>query len=940
MTKKITAKTPEIKLLAFEYQDKNWSIFPLTPGEKTPLAKALPGGSQNATIENPLTEEDIERIWTKFPEANIGVHTGEPSQIAVIDIDVAKNDDEIEAGKRTPAQAELLVDQLISLGGETLVHRTPSGGYHLIYHFTPLCQNVGRKINAFKHLPNVHEVPVTSDLTVDLSNIDVLAGNGYIVLPPSAIKKGNKESFYEVVSDSFAGVADFPEDLLRYINRRDKVAKTYFEMKDGLAKPITSDNAKEKKLEAIWELDGKKKLHVKLQRFMGAGAGDRHDALLKTCGTIFAMLPYSEWKNATEYVNMVIETFSPPYFQGSEQDIEADKLEVRNAFNYAKAHEYVDRVHGQEKHLEEVDQMVKTGVETLSEIGVEVTEDEYKEQIEQCFDLMQKDDKGNAIAHDYNIAIILRQHPKYKNRVRYDSFLEQMTYKCKIGTRYEDHYLEDNKDNPALARLMQDIQIDFFPKVPRVSVYSAAVSVAHDAEYDSYRESMDVLVGKWDGEARMDQWLHKVFNCPDDLYHRGVSAQFVFAMVRRAYEPGAEFQKVLFLSAQQGTGKSYSMRILAGDSRYLEFNDEVAGREFALHAKGRTIIDLAEGESMRRTSVQRIKALISDSAGTHRTFGSAEVKDHPVRYVMSITNNDSPLVDNTGNRRFLVVKPPLKKQELGDVLWLKAFRSQIFAEATHKYHEMKRMEKELADEIAQAEEQADAELLYKLYEKQNMLSAYEVSLYKRKITPEEALSAERAHEFQSPFGVALIPQEISDDSQTKARMASVMEEEIQAVLYSYDEYRAGNEEFFITAQEVYNQLSEEVIRQSRLGSFALSECARLITIVDERLERHRARRKPMRDTRGYRFIHGALDADKRLEALLRIRKRADQLKPMPPSQFGGGSKAVTLEQKAARIRWEREGDAYVVIKDTDIDMEVNAPNSVEVASLLSKEEVF
>jgi len=145
-----TKKQNHLKLSAFEYQDNGWNIFPLTPGEKTPYAKALPGGSQNNTIEFPLLEDDIERVWNEYPDANIGAHTGEPSAIAVIDIDVAKDDEEVEAGKRTPEQAEKLVDQLIYLGGDTLVHKTPSGGYHLIYNFTPLCQKVGRKINAFK----------------------------------------------------------------------------------------------------------------------------------------------------------------------------------------------------------------------------------------------------------------------------------------------------------------------------------------------------------------------------------------------------------------------------------------------------------------------------------------------------------------------------------------------------------------------------------------------------------------------------------------------------------------------------------------------------------------------------------------------------------------------------------------------------------------------
>ena len=86
---------------AFEYQELGYNIFPINKGEKTPLAKALPSGSQNSTLETPLTDEDVERIWTDHPEAGIGIHTGAPSGIAVIDIDVAKNQSEVEKGKRT-----------------------------------------------------------------------------------------------------------------------------------------------------------------------------------------------------------------------------------------------------------------------------------------------------------------------------------------------------------------------------------------------------------------------------------------------------------------------------------------------------------------------------------------------------------------------------------------------------------------------------------------------------------------------------------------------------------------------------------------------------------------------------------------------------------------------------------------------------------------------
>ena len=931
------------KIAAFLYHENGWNIFPIKAGTKEPLASALEGGSQNSTINNPLTEDDIERVWTQYPDANIGVHTGVPSQIAVIDIDVAKSPEDVTAGKRTSEQAAVLTKQFLAIFGDTQVHRSPSGGYHLVYKYTPLCEGIGRKIDAFKSLVNKEATQIVpGGANFDLSNIDILAGRGYIVAPPSKLKDdAGAVTTYTLLDEvDLADIPDFPEELVRLLQKRDKVVKTYFDLKDGKAPAITKENLEERKRLAAWDNAGKGKLLKKLQLLMGAGKGQRHDHLMKTCGTIFAMLPYNEWDNYSEYINMVISTFSPQYFVGKPEQIEADKREVRNAVEYAKANEYASRVANIAKHEANLNEMVASGLKEVAEMGRDLTEEEYKEQVEEVFTAMQRDSAGNMIANDYNIAIVLRKHPKYKNRVRFDGFKEQMTYLCKIGSRYQDHYLDDNKDNPALSRLIQDIQFEFFPKTPRVSVYGAAVSVAHDSEYDSYRESMDNLIGKWDGTPRAEHWLNKMFMCPDDIYHRGVAAQFIFAMVRRAYEPGADFQKVLFLSGEQGVGKGYSLQILAGLDGYLEFNDEIAGREFNLHAKGRKIIDLAEGESMRRSSVQRLKALVSDNKGTHRTFGSGEVKEHPVRYVMTVTNNDSPLLDNSGNRRFLVVRVPLPKETVGDYLWLKSCRTQILAEAVHKYYEMKKLEKIIKERIIEIEEQGGSEELYELYRKEANLALYEIRLSDKNLTVEMAVTSSPKvfEDFYTPYGFPYIPQEISESIQSEARMKTAIENEIEAVLHSYDEYRAGGEDFFITTEEIVAQIDEEVLRQSRMGSFTLSEVSRLIPVVDKRLEKHRSRKVGTRDKRGYHFKEAFMDNIERERAIMRLRSRAGSLKPMPPSQFGGGSKAVTLEQKAARIKYQRDGDVYVVIHESDILTEINVPSSVDVATLIHNDD--
>ncbi len=88
--------TPSPLGVALSYNDKAWPVFPcrshaeenvdpatgeiITLGEKAPLT---PNGFKGATLNRPL----IERMWTKFPDAAVGLPTGEKTGFFALDID-------------------------------------------------------------------------------------------------------------------------------------------------------------------------------------------------------------------------------------------------------------------------------------------------------------------------------------------------------------------------------------------------------------------------------------------------------------------------------------------------------------------------------------------------------------------------------------------------------------------------------------------------------------------------------------------------------------------------------------------------------------------------------------------------------------------------------------------------------------------------------------
>ena len=124
------------------YASRNWWVFPLIPGGKTPLTTH---GFKDASID----PKQIMSWWTKTPDANIGISCG-PSGLLVIDVDPRNLDEEGTV--------------LASRFSSTVCVYTGGGGSHFYYK----AYDMGGRT-----------VAVLS------SGVDVKGHGGYVVAPPS-----------------------------------------------------------------------------------------------------------------------------------------------------------------------------------------------------------------------------------------------------------------------------------------------------------------------------------------------------------------------------------------------------------------------------------------------------------------------------------------------------------------------------------------------------------------------------------------------------------------------------------------------------------------------------------------------------------------------------------------------------------------------------------
>jgi hypothetical protein len=177
----VALNTAPLARAAQAYADLGLPVFPLVPRQKVPR---VAHGFYRATTDL----DQIRRWWSAWPEANIGIPTGAPSGLWVLDIDPRHGglhalemlDRHVRArGTPMPLQA-------------TLRQRTGGGGFHLCYQM-PASPGGAPPNGAFAGYPG----------------IDLKQTGGYIVASPSLHPSG---CAYRWERDD--GAVPFPSALL------------------------------------------------------------------------------------------------------------------------------------------------------------------------------------------------------------------------------------------------------------------------------------------------------------------------------------------------------------------------------------------------------------------------------------------------------------------------------------------------------------------------------------------------------------------------------------------------------------------------------------------------------------------------------------------------------------------------------------------------------
>jgi Virulence-associated protein E-like domain/NrS-1 polymerase HBD domain len=290
---------------------------------------------------------------------------------------------------------------------------------------------------------------------------------------------------------------------------------------------------------------------------------------------------------------------------------------------------------------------------------------------------MIKDKRKVFYKNTENIARIIKYHPEFAGSFRYDTYRSILERRVPVMLEQGSYIWRDLEDRDAI-QIQTRISVLFsdFANVGKEMVYDAIIKVAHENEIDSGADYLRSL--KWDGKRRLDQWIVKTYHTPDDEYHRKIASNWLKGMVKRIIEPGCKFDYVLVLEGAQGIRKSTSLMVLAGNLGHVETTMSTETKDFFMQFLGNAIVEFSEGETLSRTEVKRMKALITVQTDKFRQPYGRAIVPHPRRCVFAMTTNQQEyLKDETGNRRWL----PVAVKGNADLEWLEANREQILAEA-------------------------------------------------------------------------------------------------------------------------------------------------------------------------------------------------------------------------------------------------------------------
>ena len=645
---------------ALAYAQRGWRVFPThgivgqrlcscrlrgrcrSPG-KHPV---IPGGFKSASSD----EQQIRSWWGKWPNANIGVATG--AGLVVIDIDG------IEGQQRL---TELLVDHQLP---ETLISRT------------------GRDACS-AHLWFTSSSPVRSRAR---GGIDVRADGAFVIAPPSRHASGRVYSWHN--SHPVAPLPKWLEDSVSTIGKQRELTSLQIKHPSHLLVASPTDIAG-RALRALTTID-----QLEAQRIsnaLSAISADNYEIwrnvgfALHDANWLGNFAAWSAWsatcpeKYAATDIAAVWASFGRKY--------DGPKVGLGTVFHLAKEAGWnpAKEVMSQEN----APKIAPAPASTHPEVGARQNSDKLRQiptngaangAVIEVFPHIPaheliafpdidkwgkpKPTTANARVAIGNLGISCRYDQWHRRFLVADRRIEQWA---------DSSSLTDE----VVLMLRQIIRTEYGFDPGRQNTEDGTIQACLGASFDPVLSYLNALT--WDAQPRLSTWLSTYLGAEQTPLTAAVGRLMLIAAVRRAREPGCEWQQMVVFEGPEGIGKTMALKMIAGGDDYY-CGERIMDRNERVQqelAAGTWIYEVAELAGMRAAETEFVRTFISRTEDRARPAYGRFLRVQKRRCIFVGTTNETEYLRAwTGNRRFW----PIRTSRI-DLDALARDRDQLMAEA-------------------------------------------------------------------------------------------------------------------------------------------------------------------------------------------------------------------------------------------------------------------
>ena len=331
------------------------------------------------------------------------------------------------------------------------------------------------------------------------------------------------------------------------------------------------------------------------------------------------------------------------------------------------------------KELKTLESLPKETVEALLKL-LESKNDEEPENTWEN-DLVM-DSKNNYKPFIGNYRLWLENGSKYAGKLKYNELFDCIEYDGKTIKDSDEDYIE------------ADAEKFFNHNVSSVKLRTAISNYAHDNKYNPVADYLYGLKDKWDGVKRLETFIIDLLEAEDTPLNRFFTKSWMVGAVKRALNPGCQFDCVLALQGgKQGSGKSSLFRRIALDKFYKTFGSGEFMSKDSIDKMNKSWISvLDEFDKFSDKEVADLKCKITETSMACRKSYERNTQEYKVHWVYAATTNaENFLCDLTGDeyeRRYWIIEchKSTEDSKVNDTL-TDEYVDQLWAEAVHYYLE-------------------------------------------------------------------------------------------------------------------------------------------------------------------------------------------------------------------------------------------------------------